>query len=46
VVKIDITTLKIYMKQNFYSLHSFILNTKMFDNSAQPATASLDEVSY
>lgn len=45
-MKIDIKTLKIYIKQNFYSLHSFNLNTKMLNSSAQPTTASPDVVSY
>lgn len=46
MVKIYMKTLKIYINQNFFSLHGFNLNTKMLGNSAQPTVASPGSVSY
>lgn len=46
MVKTDIKTLKIYIKQNFYFLHSFNRNTKMLNKSAQSSIASPGVVSY
>lgn len=40
MVKTYMKTLKIYIDQNFFSLHSFNPNIKMLQNSAQPTLAS------
>lgn len=39
MVKTYRKTLKIYINQNFFSLHSLNLNRKMLKNSAQPTVA-------
>lgn len=40
MVKTYMNTLKIYIDQNFFSLHSFNLDIKTLKNSAQPTVAS------
>lgn len=40
MAKTYVKTLKIYINQNFFSLHSFNPNIKMLKNSAQPSVAS------